>query len=63
MDRCWLKGAAGDALHAVLCAAGFHIRWLLRAIARLGLPGLLLALFALALYGGASGEKPSSAGA
>ena len=49
MDRCWLKGAEGDALHAV-CAAGFNIRWLLWAIARLGLPGLLLALFALALY-------------
>ena len=57
MDRCWLKGAAGDALHAVLCAAGFNIRWLLRAIARLGLPGLLLALFALALHGGASGRN------
>lgn len=37
MDRCWLKGSQGDALHAVLCAAGFNIRWLLRAIARLGL--------------------------
>lgn len=37
MDRCWLKGAEGDALHAVLCAAGFNIRWLLRAIARQGL--------------------------
>ena len=22
MDRCWLHGATGDALHAVLCAAG-----------------------------------------
>jgi transposase, IS5 family len=33
MDRCWLKGTEGDALHAVLCAAGFNIRWLLRAIA------------------------------
>jgi IS5 family transposase len=32
MDRCWLKGAEGDALHAVLCAAGFNIRWLMRAI-------------------------------
>ncbi len=49
MDRCWLKGAEGDALHAVLCAAGFNIRWLLRAIARQG-PGLLLALTAMALY-------------
>jgi IS5 family transposase len=44
MDRCWLKGSDGDALHAVLCAAGFNIRWLLRAIVRLGLQGLLLAL-------------------
>jgi IS5 family transposase len=33
IDRCWLKGAEGDALHAVLCAAGFNIRWLMRAIA------------------------------
>jgi IS5 family transposase len=33
MDRCWLKGTEGDALHAVLCAAGFNIRWLMRAIA------------------------------
>ena len=57
MDRCWLKGAEGDALHAVMCAAGFNIRWLLRAIARLGLPGLLLALFALALYGGTGGRN------
>lgn len=37
MNRCWLKGSTGDALHAVLCAAGYNIRWLLRAIVRLGL--------------------------
>lgn len=36
MDRCWLQGAAGDALHTVSCALGYNIRWLLRAIARLG---------------------------
>lgn len=42
MDRCWLKGAEGDALHAVLCAAGFNIRWLLRAIARQARKRLLL---------------------
>jgi IS5 family transposase len=23
MDRCWLQGQLGDALHAVLCAAGY----------------------------------------
>jgi IS5 family transposase len=44
MDRCWLQGAQGDALHAVLCAAGFNIRWLLRAIAAKGLRAFLLAL-------------------
>jgi IS5 family transposase len=33
MDRCWLKGSEGDAMHAVLCAAGFNIRWLTSAIA------------------------------
>jgi transposase, IS5 family len=49
MDRCWLKGSEGDALHAVLCAAGFNIRWLLRAIARLDLKVLFCALIAVAL--------------
>jgi IS5 family transposase len=47
MDRCWLQGAMGDALHALSCAAGYNIRWLLRAIARLGLGGLLYAFLAL----------------
>ena len=39
MRRCWLEGALGDALHAVLCAAGYNIKWLLRALVRLGLTG------------------------
>ncbi len=49
MDRCWLQGATGDALHAVLCAAGYNIRWrwLLRAIVRLGLKGLFTPVFVL----------------
>jgi IS5 family transposase len=34
MDRCWLRGALGDALHAVGCAAGYNVRWLMRQIAR-----------------------------
>lgn len=42
MDRCWLHGQLGDALHAVLCAAGYNLRWLLRAMVRLGLKALLL---------------------
>ena len=33
MGRCWLQGAQGDAINAVLAAAGFNLRWLLRAIA------------------------------
>ena len=43
LRRNWLKGTDGDALHPVLCAAGYNLRWLLRAIVRLGLK----ALFAL----------------
>jgi IS5 family transposase len=43
MDRCHLQGSEGDALHAVLCAAGYNIRWLLRIIVKKGL-GLLLCL-------------------
>jgi transposase, IS5 family len=43
MDRCQLKGSEGDALHAVLCAASYNIRWLLRMIVKKG-RGLLLCL-------------------
>jgi IS5 family transposase len=43
MNRCHLKGSIGDSLHAVLCAAGFNIRWLLRMIAKKGI-GLFLRL-------------------
>ncbi len=41
MDRCHLKGETGDRLHAVLCAAGYNIRWLLRMIAKKGLSFLV----------------------
>jgi IS5 family transposase len=43
MNRCHLKGPEGDAIHAVLCAAGYNIRWLLRMIRKRGL-GLYWAL-------------------
>ena len=33
MRRCWLKGELGDAMHTVLCAAGYNLRFLMRAIA------------------------------
>lgn len=44
MERCWLQGALGDALHAISCAAGYNLRWLLRAIARLGIGAVFLRL-------------------
>lgn len=34
MQRCWLNGSEGDALQAVLCTAGFNIRWGMRALLR-----------------------------
>jgi IS5 family transposase len=43
MDRCHLKATEGDALHAVLWAAGYNIRWLLGMIVKKDL-GLLLCL-------------------
>jgi hypothetical protein len=32
-----------DALHTVLCAAGYNLRWLLRAIVRLGIAAVFFA--------------------
>jgi transposase, IS5 family len=49
MDRCWLPGALGDALHCISCAAGYNLRWLLRAIAHLGLEAVFLRLLRAAL--------------
>lgn len=46
LRRNWLKGAIGDAINPVLAAAGYNVRWLMRAIARMGLRGLF-ALLAL----------------
>lgn len=61
MRRCWLKGSEGDALNAVLCAAGYNIRWLLRAIARLGLAAFLLRLqLLLAVLVGAVSHRTAS---
>ena len=49
LDRCWLQGALGDALHAICCAAGYNLRWLLRAIARLGIGPAFLCLLQMVL--------------
>lgn len=32
LDRNWLKGASGDAIHAVLCGAGHNLRMILRRL-------------------------------
>ena len=55
MNRCHLKGLEGDAIHAVLCAAGYNIRWLLRMIRKKGL-GLYLALIKTLGLGGLLAE-------
>ena len=52
MIRCYLKGSIGDALHAISCAAGYNIRWLMRAIMRLGLRGLFALVFLAAWFTG-----------
>ena len=49
LDRCWLKGELGDALHAIRCAAGYNLRWLMRAVARLGIGPVFLRLLQAAL--------------
>jgi IS5 family transposase len=62
MDQCWLRGALGDALHTISCAAGYNLRWLLRAIAKLGIGPAFLCLLqmallpAMALRGSSSGH-------
>ena len=55
MQRCWLKGELGDALHALSCAAGYNIRWLLRAIT--GKAAKDAKAFLLALSGVAVGAR------
>jgi len=57
MDRCWLRGQLGDALHTVLCATGFNLRWLLRAMVRLGLKAAFLRSLGLALLAAISGKE------
>ena len=58
MDRCWLRGQLGDALHAVLCATGYNLRWLLRAVVRLGLKATFLRPVLVALMALIHGDRP-----
>jgi IS5 family transposase len=49
MDRCWLKVALGDALPTISSAASYNLRWLLRAIAKLGIGPAFFCLLKIAL--------------
>ena len=44
MDRCWLQGALGDLRRSIGFAGSYKLRWLLRAIARLGTAAFLFRL-------------------
>ena len=61
MDSCWLQGATGDALHAISCAAGYNVRWLLRAIAALGVGAVFLRLLFRAAWDRLGGDAMSEA--
>ena len=58
LDRNWLKGALGDAMHAVLCGAGHNLRMILARLRVLycALVGQLM----LALMFGTSTPRPSA---
>jgi IS5 family transposase len=62
MDRCHLKGETGDRLHAVLCAAGYNIRWLLRMIAKKGIDLLQRLYLRLCTAAGVSPNWPDALG-
>jgi IS5 family transposase len=47
MGRCHLRRETGDRIHAVLCAAGYNIRWLLRMILKKGIGPFLCLIFSL----------------
>jgi IS5 family transposase len=58
LRRCWLKGAIGDARHTGLCAAGYNLRFLMRAI-RFFCVAILFGLLAPMLsYHGESNRQP-----
>lgn len=59
MNRCHFKGAEGDAMHAVLCAAGYNIRWLLRMIRQKGIR-LYLALIKVMGLAALLAKKPAT---
>ena len=61
MQRCWLKGETRDALHALCCAVGYNIRWLMRAASCLSLKGFLLGLLTMVQLAGFAGVRLTQA--
>ena len=59
LRRNWLKGAEGDVLHPVLCAAGYNLRWLLRAVTRLGLKALFVFWMLIGMLGRVVSNGPT----
>lgn len=60
MGRCHLKGERGDRLHAVLCAAGYNIKWLLRMIASKGIAFLQQLYLRLCIASGGPANWPDA---
>ena len=61
MQRCWLKGEMGDALHALCCAVGYNIRWLMRAASRMSMRGFLLGVLGMVQLADWAGVRPVQA--
>lgn len=57
MNRCHLRGSDGDAIHAVLRAAGHNIRWLPRMVLKKGVRPYFYLIRLLGLVG-SFGRKP-----
>ena len=51
LDRRYLKGQTGDTIHAVLCAAGYNLKWLMRMIPQKGIKPFLRLFVVQALRG------------
>jgi transposase, IS5 family len=50
LDRCYSKGQTGEAIHAVLCAAGYNIKWLMRRILQKGIKPFLFLFYVKELH-------------
>jgi IS5 family transposase len=61
LDRNWLKGERGDALHAVMCGAGHNLRLILARLRALYC--VLIAVTTMLAYGGPTDRDATNAAA